>query len=152
MNINVYSIAKEQKNLYEDIVKELSKMVGKYAKLEDKNIFNSKIATAQTIGKEKSQEAYTQSFEPFLNKGYNIALHPDAKELDSFEFSKLLSDRMSVQFFIGGAYGLESSFLTSCDRVVSLSKLTLSHKVAKVVLFEQIFRGLSILNNHPYHK
>jgi len=152
MKINVLSIAKEQKNLYEDTVKELSKMIGKFAKIEDKNLFNSKVTNAQNQGRDHSQAIYADLYEPYLNKGYNIVLHPNAKELDSFEFSKLLSDRMSVQFFIGGAHGFNEPFVKKCDRSISLSKLTMSHKVAKVVLFEQIFRGLSILNNHPYHK
>jgi len=152
MRISVLSIAKEQKNLYENVVKELSKMINKFAKVEDKNLFNTKIANAQIQGKESSQSAYSDVYEQYLNKGYNIVLHPNGKELDSFEFSKLLSDKMSVQFFIGGAHGFDEAFVKKCDHSVSLSKLTMSHKVAKVVLFEQIFRGLAILNNHPYHK
>jgi len=152
MKISVLSIAKEQRNLYEDIVKDLSKMINKFAKVEDRNLFNSKIANAQSQGQESSQRAYSDVYEPYLNKGYNVVLNPNGKELDSFEFSKLLSDRMSVQFFIGGAHGFDDTFVKKCDYSVSLSKLTMSHKVAKVVLFEQIFRGLAILNNHPYHK
>jgi len=152
MKISVFSIAKEQRNLYENVVKELSKMINKFAKIEDKNLFNTKIANAQIQGKESSQGVYSDVYEQYLNKGYNIVLHPDGKELDSFEFSKLLSDKMSVQFFIGGAYGFDESFVKKCNYSVSLSKFTMSHKVAKVVLFEQIFRGLAILNNHPYHK
>jgi len=42
--------------------------------------------------------------------------------------------------------------LTKCDTTISLSDLTMAHKVANVVLTEQIFRALSIQNNHPYHK
>jgi len=57
-----------------------------------------------------------------------------------------------VKFFIGGAYGLENSFLQKSDAVISLGKLTMSHKIAKAVLLEQVYRGFSILNNHPYHK
>ncbi|MDN5377136.1 MAG: rRNA (pseudouridine1915-N3)-methyltransferase, partial [Sulfurospirillum sp.] len=43
-------------------------------------------------------------------------------------------------------------FLKKTDKVISLSKLTYAHKIAKVVLLEQIYRGLCIKNNHPYHK
>jgi len=59
---------------------------------------------------------------------------------------------MSVKFFIGGAYGFEESFLKKSDKVISLGKITMSHKIAKAVLLEQIYRGFSILSNHPYHK
>jgi 23S rRNA (pseudouridine1915-N3)-methyltransferase len=64
----------------------------------------------------------------------------------------MLADRAEVNFFIGGAYGHAPEFLKRCDRVVSLSKLTMSHKIAKTVLAEQIYRALTILHNHPYHK
>jgi len=72
--------------------------------------------------------------------------------MDSFAFSKLLEDRLTINFFIGGAYGFDREFLKMCDTTLSLSDLTMAHKVANLVLTEQIFRGLAILNNHPYHK
>ncbi len=59
---------------------------------------------------------------------------------------------MSIQFYIGGAYGLEEEFLKKSDKIISLGKITMSHKIAKAVLLEQIYRGFSILSNHPYHK
>jgi 23S rRNA (pseudouridine1915-N3)-methyltransferase len=59
---------------------------------------------------------------------------------------------MSIKFVVGGAYGFEDSFLKKSDAVISLGKLTMSHKIAKAVLLEQIYRGFSILSNHPYHK
>ena len=57
-----------------------------------------------------------------------------------------------LNFFIGGAYGFEDDFLKKSDAVISLGKITMSHKIAKAVLLEQIYRGFSILTNHPYHK
>jgi 23S rRNA (pseudouridine1915-N3)-methyltransferase len=152
MEITVYSIAKKERSLYEPLYKELMKMASRYARIEDVELFGKSVTKAHTIGEEAAKQAYTKSFEPYLNRGYSIALHPDGKMMDSFAFSKLLSDRIAVQFYIGGAYGFEPSFLKRCDRVISLSPLTMSHKVAKVVLFEQIYRALTILANHPYHK
>jgi len=64
----------------------------------------------------------------------------------------MLQNRHNVSFFIGGAYGFEEKFLGMCQRKVSFGKITMSHKLVKVVLLEQIFRALSINNNHPYHK
>ena len=72
--------------------------------------------------------------------------------VDSFKFANLLKDKQTINFFIGGAYGLEEEFKNRCDIKISLTPLTLSHKIAKIMLFEQIFRGLAINNNHPYHK
>ncbi len=127
-------------------------MIGKFSTINDVEIFNKKIHQAQVEGQAAAQAAYTQAFEPHLSKSYNIALHPDGKIINSFKFSKLLSDRITVNFYIGGAYGFDDEFLRQCDQVISLSELTMSHKIAKAVLLEQIFRGFAIINNHPYHK
>ena len=152
MNIDLFTIAKRERSTYDPLYKELEKMISRFAKVEDTELFPKEVAKAHTISPEASQAAYTKVFEPHLGKGYSIALHPDGKIIDSFDFSKLLSDRISVQFFIGGAYGFEDAFLKRCDRVISLGQLTMSHKIAKAVLLEQIYRGFSILSNHPYHK
>jgi 23S rRNA (pseudouridine1915-N3)-methyltransferase len=152
MKIEIISIAKKEKSIYDPLYKDLSKMISRFAKVEDNELFPKDVAKSHTISPEASQKAYSKVLEPHLSGGFNVILHPDGKLIDSFEFSKLLNDRMSVKFFIGGAYGFEDSFVKKGDQVISLSKLTMSHKIAKVVLLEQIYRGFSILSNHPYHK
>lgn len=152
MKINILSIAKKENDHYEPIRQEYTKLISKHATLEDTVLFNKKIASAQTQGTKMAQGSYSEVFEPYLSKSYNIMLHPDGKLIDSFEFSKLLSDKMSINFFIGGAFGFEDEFIKKSDKTISLGKLTMSHKIAKVVLLEQIYRGFSILTNHPYHK
>jgi 23S rRNA (pseudouridine1915-N3)-methyltransferase len=152
MKIDIISIAKKEKSIYDPLYKELQKMIARFAKINDVEIFNKDVTKAHTISPEASQKAYSKVLEPHIGKDYCITLHPDGKIIDSFEFSKLLNDKMSVKFFIGGAYGFEDSFLKQSDAVISLGKITMSHKIAKAVLLEQIYRGFSILSNHPYHK
>ena len=127
-------------------------MSSRFATVEVHSLFNKQISKAQILGEKESQKAYNELYIPKLNSGYNIALDILGKKLDSFKFSKLLEDKITINFFIGGAYGFDREFLKRCDRTVSLSDLTMAHKVANIVLCEQIFRGLSIINNHPYHK
>jgi 23S rRNA (pseudouridine1915-N3)-methyltransferase len=91
-------------------------------------------------------------FIPKMDTGYNIALDVLGIQIDSFAFSKILENKTIINFYIGGAYGFNKEFLSLCDRVISLSNLTYAHKIANIVLCEQIFRGLCIINNHPYHK
>jgi 23S rRNA (pseudouridine1915-N3)-methyltransferase len=112
---------------------------------------NKDISKAHSIGEKEAKQSYTNSFSPFLKtKIYSICLDVKAKQLDTFEFAKLFDKNIS--FFIGGAYGFEPSFISKCDKSISLSSLTFSHKLAKTVLYEQIYRALCIKNNHPYHK
>jgi len=152
MNIEIVSIAKKEKSIYDPLYKDLEKMIGRFAKVKDTEIFNKDVTKAHTISQETAQRAYTKVLEPHISACYSITLHPDGKIIDSYEFSKLLDGKMSVKFFIGGAYGFEDDFLKKSDVVISLGKITMSHKIAKAVLLEQIYRGFSILTNHPYHK
>ena len=89
-------------------------------------------------------------FEKYTQEGFNIILTPEGKLVDSFEFSNFF-EHSKINFFIAGAYGFEEEFKKKGINI-SLSPLTMSHKIAKIVLFEQIYRALAIKNNHPYHK
>lgn len=57
----------------------------------------------------------------------------------------------SIVFVIGGAWGLSESLKRQYPQHLSLSSMTLSHGLAKVVLVEQLYRAFSILHNLPYH-
>jgi 23S rRNA (pseudouridine1915-N3)-methyltransferase len=57
-----------------------------------------------------------------------------------------------VAFVVGGADGLAGSVKKSADLLWSLSPLTLPHGLARVALVEQLYRAVSILHNHPYHR
>lgn len=117
-----------------------------FAQVKNITIFNNKIAKASD-----PKRAYSEAFEEYL-QGYTIALTPEGKLMESETFAKLLEDKAKVNFFIGGAYGFEENFKERCDLKLSLTPMTTSHKVAKIFLFEQIYRALSINFNHPYHK
>ncbi len=152
MRINVYSIEKTQEKEILSIIKNYQKMIAAFAKIEDRTLFGKKVSIAQNKKDEKeAKRSYANLLEPHLGR-YNVALHPAGKQIDSFEFSEIFKYNSEINFFIGGAYGFDEEFLKKNQKVFSLSRLTLSHKIAKVVLFEQIFRGLCIVNGHPYHK
>ena len=152
MKINIYSIQKKSTDEYSQLVDGFLKMSKKFATVSDIQIFGTSISKAALQTSEIAKKSYTDAFEPFLKSGFNIALDVLGKNVNSFDFAKFLQDKQEINFFIGGAFGFERDFLIKCDSTISLSNLTMSHKLAYVVLCEQIFRGLAINNNHPYHK
>ena len=153
MKINVIIIDKKGKdNLYAGLVEHYKKISKPFAKVEVIEVFDKEIAKAQDISPEAAQKSYTKALEKYMQSSINIALDPSSKEVDSHEFANLLKDSAQINLFIGGAYGFERDFLNKCNKAISFGKITLSHKLVKVVLMEQIFRGLTINNNHPYHK
>lgn len=84
-----------------------------------------------------------------------IALDERGKEFTSQDFALKLEHWQNTQhlaFIIGGTEGLDDSIKEKAQLTWALSKLTLPHQLAKMMCLEQLFRGLSILNNHPYHR
>ena len=153
MKINVIIIDKKGKdNLYAGLIEHYKKIAKPFAKVEVIEVFDKEISKAQDISPEAAQKSYTKALEKYMEHSINIALDPSSKEVDSHEFANLLKDSVQINLFIGGAYGFERGFLAKCNNAISFGKITLSHKLVKVVLMEQIFRGLTINNNHPYHK
>lgn len=85
-----------------------------------------------------------------------VALDGAGEELDSFAFSEKLASWMSradsVSFLIGGAEGLPQEVRDEADVVLALSKMTLPHRLARLLLAEQIYRALCISRRVPYQK
>lgn len=154
INITIYYIAKNTKDLSDTFCEQFATFCkGFGVKVESINVFSKHIKNHQKLEALEAQKSYTQAFLKFAKPNlYKIALTPKAKTLDSFAFATMLKDQADIAFFIGGAYGLEEGFIQSCNAKLSLSPLTFSHKIAKMVLSEQIYRALCLLNNHPYHK
>lgn len=63
-----------------------------------------------------------------------------------------MAEGVSPAFVIGGADGLDDSVKRSATRLLGLSKLTLPHALARVMLAEQLYRAVCILKGHPYHR
>lgn len=150
MQIFINSIIKNRNDFKEEIDNYI-KMSKKFANINDQIFFNEKIAKAQSKDEKSAKKSYDEIYLPLL-KGYNVALDERGEMLNSYEFAKIFDKDFNISFFIGGAYGLSDDFKSKVDKVVSLSRLTTSHKIAKLMLFEQIFRSLCIKANHPYHK
>jgi 23S rRNA (pseudouridine1915-N3)-methyltransferase len=81
-----------------------------------------------------------------------IALDEHGPATTSADLARLLGRQGSVAFLVGGADGLGEAARRRADRLLRLSRLTLTHEMARLLLVEQIYRGLSILRNQPYHR
>lgn len=63
-----------------------------------------------------------------------------------------MRDGRDVAFVVGGADGLDGTIRASADRVLALSALTLPHGLVRVILAEQLYRAVSLIKGHPYHR
>jgi 23S rRNA (pseudouridine1915-N3)-methyltransferase len=86
-----------------------------------------------------------------------IALEPGGLSWTTDELMRFLSERMlrgtrAVVFLIGGAQGMSPTTVARAGRRLSLSPLTLPHRLARVILCEQLYRCVSAIRGEPYHK
>ncbi len=81
-----------------------------------------------------------------------VAMDERGDDLTSVDLATLLGTHGSLSFLIGGADGLAPAIRDRADRMLRLSSLTLTHEWARVLLLEQIYRGLTILRGMPYHR
>ena len=91
------------------------------------------------------------------NGAYTVALCIEGGEVSSEDFSALLQScantgRSHVCFLVGSSFGLDEALKKRCDRRLSMSKMTFPHHLARVMLAEQIYRGIMIAEGSKYHK
>lgn len=86
-----------------------------------------------------------------------VVLDERGENLDSASFAALLADWRSKDradgcFVIGGADGLAPSLIGRADRRLAFGKATWPHQMVRIMLLEQLYRAVTILSGHPYHR
>lgn len=87
---------------------------------------------------------------------YLVLLDDKGKEFTSIQFSAYLEKKMHtvpkrLVFAVGGPYGFSDAVYKAAFEKLSLSKMTFSHQMIRLIFIEQIYRAMTILNNEPYH-
>lgn len=106
---------------------------------------------------QEQMQAEARLFEQKIQSGdFLILLDERGKNLTSVEFSGWMGQRIGMSykrlvFMIGGPYGLSPSLKKQAGLLLSLSSMTFTHEMARVILLEQIYRSFNILANTPYH-
>jgi 23S rRNA (pseudouridine1915-N3)-methyltransferase len=85
-----------------------------------------------------------------------IALDEKGQNFDSIKFAKKLESialhNNHITFIIGGADGLHPALKQEVDLQLQLSSLTFPHALVRVIILEQLYRAITILEKHPYHR
>ncbi len=88
-------------------------------------------------------------------KSHLVALAPKGKEFTTEEFAAWLGKweeaARPLTFFIGGHWGLSEAVLTATNELLAISRLTVTHELARLILLEQLYRGMTFRMGHPYH-
>ena len=159
MNVHLIVLGKLKEKYMKDFSLEYEKRLSAYCKLniiELEPVRLSDNPSQQEI--ENALDKETQMIKGKIPKNsYVFSMCIEGKQMSSEEFSQKLDDialsgKSNIVFIIGSSFGLSNEIKMMSDFKFSMSKMTFPHKLARIMLTEQIYRGFSISNNGKYHK
>ncbi len=155
LKVKVVTIGKDKDRWITEGCDHYLKLLSRYARVELKLLPSLKAASSLSPNEIKAREA--ARLEPELGAGYLVALHDRGQPFDSQRFARRLEKLQAESggtavFVIGGAFGLHDSILKRSRLQLSLSALTFSHQMTRLILLEQLYRGYSIIHGTAYHK
>ena len=148
--MKIICVGKVKEKFFVDAIKEYSKRISKYTKLEIIEVADEAL---ESVAMKKEGERILSKIK---DNDYVVTLEIEGNSLSSVEFAKKIDNNFNsnknLTFVIGGSYGLDDSVKSRSDYKLSFSKLTFPHQMFRVLLLEQIYRAYKINNNENYHK
>ena len=154
MNIKVIVVGKFKEKYWAEAEAEYKKRLTPYAKISLIELPDLPFKTEADRDRIRLAEA-EKIKSSIPDNAYVIALTEEGKKFNSEQFSKwmekLNETGQPIVLIIGGPMGLDRDFLKSVNATISLSDLTFPHQLARVVLFEQLYRAAMINSKKQYH-
>jgi 23S rRNA (pseudouridine1915-N3)-methyltransferase len=151
MKLTFFSVGKDRSGLFAPGVAEYAQRLSHVAKVQLFELPESKASGAKAREEEAKAILSKLSARDVL-----VALDERGRALSSVDFSQWLGAQQDgardVAFVIGGDEGLAEVVRERARLVLSLSAMTLPHRLARLVLLEQVYRAFTILRGEPYHK
>ena len=159
MKIALVTVGKIKEKFFEDAIKEYSKRLSRYCKLEILQVADEKTpeGASEAVELQIKEKEGQRILSLIRDDAYVIALAIEGKMLDSEELAERIeklgvSGISQIVFVIGGSLGLSAQVMKRADYALSFSRMTFPHQLMRVVLLEQIYRSYRIMNHQPYHK
>ena len=150
--ITVICVGKIKEKYLVDAIKEYSKRISKYSKL---NIIEVNDIDKGSITEIIDKEA-NDILKHIKDRDYVITMEIEGNKLSSLvlaeKIDNVFNNYSNIVFVIGGSYGLSDSVKNRSNFRLSFSDLTFPHQLFRVMLLEQIYRVFKINNNETYHK
>jgi 23S rRNA (pseudouridine1915-N3)-methyltransferase len=159
MQIHIIAVGRVKESYLSEGIAEYEKRLRPYAKIriveitdERRPVHLSPAQTAQLLHREG-----VRILETVPPEGYTIGLDVNGNQMSSEGLAGLLHDQEiggkgRVTFVIGGDLGLSGDVLARCDERLSLSPMTFTHQMVRLILLEQVYRAFRIMRGEPYHK
>lgn len=153
MKLRVVSIGKDRSGLYQPAIEEYAGRLSRYVKFELVELPEARRHAGTPRAKEEEGATLLGAVDA---RERVIALDERGKEWTSVELARRvqgwLEGGRDVALVLGGSDGLAAEVLARAEEKLALSRLTLQHRLARLVLVEQLYRAMTILRGEPYHK
>ena len=158
MTVRVVCVGKLKEIYFEDACAEFQKRLGRYCTLETVELADEKAPESlhpkdEDLVREKEGKRILKSIGP---KDFVVALAIDGKQMTSEQFAAYLAEKETearpLTFVIGGSLGLSPEVCARANAKLSFSKMTFPHRIARLLLLEQLYRGCKINAHEAYHK
>lgn len=157
--VNIICIGKIKERYWTEAIKEYTKRLTPFCKFNIIELDEEKVNSNpnQTQIKAVLDAEGKRIISKLAKNSYVIPMCIEGKQLSSTELADkmsevVLSGKSSIDFIIGGSWGLSDEVKGKADFKLSMSKMTFPHQMARVVLCEQIYRAFEINSNGKYHK
>ena len=156
-DIYVIAVGNEKEEYYRKAIGEYAKRISAYARVNVREIKEKRLPEDPSEREiERALEEEGREILAAIPKNCVLcALCVEGKELSSPGFASYIesaAQKGPLAFVIGSSHGLAQSVKEASSCKMSFSRMTFPHRLMRVILFEQIYRGLSIINNGKYHK
>lgn len=155
MKITLAVVGKTSTGYLEQGVAEYVRRLGHYVPFDIQYIADLKNTKSLTTDQQKVSEGKL-ILQNLDKSDYVVLLDEHGKEYTSMQFADYVQKRMSsgarrVVFVVGGPYGFSQDVYNRANDKLSLSKMTFSHEMIRLIFTEQLYRAYTILNHEPYH-
>lgn len=155
MKILLIAVGKTDNKLVSQLIDDYIKRINFYISIELRTLPDVKKSKNLSEKEQKTLEGngIKKCLQP---TDYVVLLDDKGKQLTSKGFAMYIENKTitvpkRLVFLIGGPYGFSEDIVAVSNEKLSLSKMTLTHQMVRLLFTEQIYRAMTILNNEPYH-
>jgi len=155
VKLTIICMGRTRERFIQDGIEKYLRYLKPYAPAELKVLREEKVEDLRDAPRIRKLEAakITKALSP---GAYVVALDERGREFTSHEFAAFMDKALEkgtreISFVLGGAMGLDESVTGKADTVLALSRWTLTHEMARLVLLEQLYRAFTIIKGKTYH-
>lgn len=158
MTVRILCVGKLKERYFEDACAEFQKRLGRFCNFEIVEVPDEKAPESlhpkdELLVLDKEGKRLMRAIG---EKDFVVALAIDGRQMTSEAFAAFLEEKeieaRPLMFVIGGSLGLSNEVYARADMRLSFSKMTFPHRIARLLLLEQLYRGFKIRRNEAYHK